>query len=216
MAWHRLYTSFTGCQLQRESSSNSVSWSTIRSMAEHRHIWPSWSHLWPKSQVALLSVQQEGMIWSFRDQDWFRPSERFPLRHHEPGTVCPSTLDWSKLFKKKLKTYLFNLAYPGISQWLSPDKLSSNMDLKYVKFGHWSLLWVALKWLIDNNTLSCRGLSTRRNRIDTFKRINMAEAPIFHYWQCQDTHARFSHNKVRSSTTGNISWTSSHLRSLCC
>ena len=33
------------------------------------------------------------MIWSFRDQDWFRPSERFPLRHQKPGTVCPSTLD---------------------------------------------------------------------------------------------------------------------------
>ena len=37
-------------------------------------------------------------------------------------------------------TYLFNLAYPGISQWLSPDKLCSNMDLNYVKFDHWSLL----------------------------------------------------------------------------
>ena len=34
-------------------------------------------------------------IWSFRDQDWFRPSERFPLRRQKPGTVCPSTLEWS-------------------------------------------------------------------------------------------------------------------------
>ena len=33
------------------------------------------------------------MIWSFRDQDWFRSSERFPLRRQKHGTVCPSTLD---------------------------------------------------------------------------------------------------------------------------
>ena len=141
ITWHRRYTSFTGCQLQRESSSNSVSWFTIRSMAEHRHIWQSWSHLWPTSQVALLSVQQEGMIWSFRDQDWFRPSERFPLRRQKPGTVCPSTLDWSLTpnCSKRNWKHIFSiwliLDYPN-----DPDKLCSNMDLNYVKFGHWSLL----------------------------------------------------------------------------
>ena len=46
------------------------------------------------SQVELLSVQKEGMIWSSRDQDWFCPSRSFLLRHQELRTVCPSTLDW--------------------------------------------------------------------------------------------------------------------------
>ena len=65
---------FTFCQLQRESSSNSASWYTMWSLVEHRHIWLNWSPLWPTSQLALLSVQQEGVIWSFSDQDWFRSS----------------------------------------------------------------------------------------------------------------------------------------------
>ena len=62
-----------------------------RGMTEHRHIWLNWSPPWPPlSQVVLLSVQQKGMIWSFCDQDWLRSSERFPLRHRDLGTVCPS------------------------------------------------------------------------------------------------------------------------------
>ena len=85
---------FTGCQLQRKSSSNSASWYTMWSMVEHRHIWLNWSPLWPTSQVELFSVQNEGMIWSVRNQDWFCSSRRFLLRHQELGTACQSTLDW--------------------------------------------------------------------------------------------------------------------------
>ena len=132
------YTSFTGCQLQRESSSNSAYWSTIRSTAEHRHIWPSWSLPWPTSQVALLSVQQEGMIWSFRDQDWFRPSGRFPLRHQELGTVCPSTLDWllTPNCSKKNWKHIFSI-------WLILHYPNDCLRINFVRILTWTMLSLA-------------------------------------------------------------------------
>ena len=67
--------------------------------------------------------------FGFRDIDSTSRPSPLPL-----GGLITDT----KLFKKKLKTYLFNLAYPGLSN--DPDKLCLNMDLNYVKFGHWSLL----------------------------------------------------------------------------
>ena len=110
ITWHRRYTSFTGCQLQRESSSNSVSWSTIRSMTEHRLIWPSCGHirgLRPRSRFSPFIGRHDLVV----------PRSRLVSSEWAFSAAAPRTwnslpvdirlITDTKLFKKKLKTYFF-------------------------------------------------------------------------------------------------------------
>ena len=116
--WPNTCMNFTGYQLQRESSSNSAFWYTMQSMVVHRRIWPSWLHSrsqHPRTRLSPLSWETRSGCSAF-----------------ETGLIragilrrCTKSVEWpalwlitdTKLFKKKLKTFLFNSAYHGIRQW---------------------------------------------------------------------------------------------------
>ena len=115
ITWHQRYTSFTGCQLQRESSSNSVSWSTNGRA-------PSYL---TELVTSVANVPGRASLRSAGRHDLVVPRSRLVSSERAFSVAAPRA--WNSLpvnirlitdtkqFKKKLKTYLFNLAYPGIS-----------------------------------------------------------------------------------------------------